>query len=248
VRPTITSSIWMGECSKNNRKLQALTMHIRTRAILITSEDTGFQGLRIAKWKFGSPGSGLTFAHDLLEHCPNDKGTVEEEFMAFGAMAFIRGCGGYWHQRRSIYWHFHEQVEHEVHELVSGIDSEGNDLPECRKLLRKVSVSDESYKDYLEEEIAGLREALKDKSTAENGWITDIHANAERAFDWMRKGFAKAYDRHGVPHWILETFNQVEELADGIIRNFAGYEGQKFHVSIDTDRVLVDIRPVGHVE
>lgn len=39
---------------------------------------------------------GMGVAHDTMEHADLTSGSLEEEMMAFGAMLYIRGEGGYW--------------------------------------------------------------------------------------------------------------------------------------------------------
>lgn len=41
-----------------------------------------------------TPGLGLLVAHDCLEHFKGDDGSCDKEFMAFGAMLWIRGFSG----------------------------------------------------------------------------------------------------------------------------------------------------------
>ena len=43
---------------------------------------------------------GELLAHDILEHFPNEEGSIEEELMALGAVMWVRGLGYYWESYR----------------------------------------------------------------------------------------------------------------------------------------------------
>ena len=60
---------------------------------------SGRTGWRPAALGNFAPGNPLLVAHDLVEHAPNDTGTLEDEFRAVGALAFTRITSGYFREQ-----------------------------------------------------------------------------------------------------------------------------------------------------
>ena len=54
-------------------------------------EEYGSLGFKPSWYPNGAPLGGMTAAHDILEHFPNDNGGAESEFLALGAALWIRG-------------------------------------------------------------------------------------------------------------------------------------------------------------
>lgn len=68
-----------------------------TQLIYREDKDRGFWGLCLANRPHFDPGDGRTIAHDVLEHFPDDDGSMEHEYLALGALMHVRDGSAWLH-------------------------------------------------------------------------------------------------------------------------------------------------------
>lgn len=163
--------------------------------------------------------SGLTLAHDLLEHVNGLEyiGSFEDEFQALGAMIFVRWSKlGY--RRIDPEYALAQEIENNLCELGRELDPvEDISLPEgdfedrVEATLRVVSASSERYR--------------------------SSHMPVIR--NYMRLGIVKAMERYRDCVCTYSLFEEVELVGQQIV-DAVEWVGQRFKITVDTDQVLVN--------
>ena len=148
-----------------------------------------------------SPANGLGVAHDILEHEVDKIGGAEGEFMALGALCWIRGESD-WFASKSTR-SFSTILASDFSEILSKIANEEQTLKDPGRVYRLRDW------DYWNEEIdrsvlAGIEEFKNNGEDNYGGKWEDIPSSPEeikrRIVGWMRKGFRKAYQFYRVRH------------------------------------------------
>lgn len=166
------------------------------------------------------PLSGMAVAHDLLEHKRDDDGSIEDEFMALGAMIHIRGEGGYWPMYHPMQ-HAQSPGENMPGDLVrlwTGAESfEGACYAGTRDPGRTTRLDDE----WCEEQITiGLREAKRELVDEYDCDAREIDTFLAHARGWMRKGYRHARRRYKrcCPAELAHVFHTIEREADRLLK------------------------------
>jgi hypothetical protein len=174
------------------------------------------------------PGSGMTVAHDLLEHKLHPKYGIEEELMAFGAMLFIRGQGGYFaqHGRKYTTW-----AENTCDELAEMLSNYRNAIAPCRSWR---------LDDYIEGEIGDVlhrtKRSLADEFPEAREVITD--ASFAHMVNWLRRGFRWAENRYRIGAAnTCYLFMQVQQEVDRCNPNHE----YGIRITVDLDHYDVDL-------
>lgn len=164
------------------------------------------------------PGVGMTVAHDCLEHVDGDD-SLPSEFMAFGAMYYVRGLGDYFTPLYNP-----EPPYHQAGEIAMDLFRAWNDDPwdtnnrECRYKGLFPPCLDVGYcEDWLQDAFAQARKQVRDE---ELGALTDFDEFACRAKPWFRKGYWEIQDLYGeTPPWRLtEWFRLIEKKANDSLK------------------------------
>lgn len=168
------------------------------------------------------PLTGMAVAHDLLEHRRNDQGTVEDELLAFGAILYIRGEGGYWARKGNVHppgHHLGSEIADDLGVKYEGISLGIQDPGRTRPLEDHV---EEWITDAIREARVHIREYMN------NGHASDpivdksqVEEYLSRVVGWIRRGYrmtAKRY--HGIPSYNLAyLYAQIEEQADKLLKD-----------------------------
>lgn len=185
-------------------------------------QDSGELGWRPEHQSSFDPYRGMTVAHDVLEHFPNDQGDAEDEFMALGAALWIRGGGGYWY--RKMPGNMNQEGDHlssDFEEIVRRL--EGRRLDACRSPKIDDSFAEEQLELCAREARRNLRDAKLPT------------ADVDKAINWMRRGYRKAAKRfkHQSPDIVTSLFIDIEDAAEAALKDHDAMEGDKLIVRVD---------------
>lgn len=188
-----------------------------------------------------SPASGYGIAHDLLEHEVDKIGGAEGEFMALGALCWIREESG-WFVGRTFRATLPVRLCGDIADILSKIAQGEQTLKDPG---RSYKLRDWDHYNEMMNLIAAFGvNALKENEAGHVGALEDIPYPVEeikrRMVGWMRKGFRKAiafyYTRHRLDSSDMSyIFDKVIKLAD---------EKQKY--AEEGDILTVRIDPVTH--
>lgn len=179
-------------------------------------EEMGFSGFVVKGMDFTDPGTGMTIAHDLLEHSPADRGTIEEELMALGAAMYVRG-EDYWN-RSGSYTRMPENIASDFPMFNEHFQ---NNFPERDLLLSpgRTTKLDLYMEESIQETCFEVLKAFKNNDEKVPAWVRDTKALT----GWFRRGYRKAVRRYapmrrrgGMP---LEFFLLVEQEIDKKLRH-----------------------------
>jgi len=189
------------------------------------------------------PIGGMGVAHDLLEHRRNDEGSVRDELLAFGAMLYVRGEGGYWNRNASRL----EPGEHLGGEMANdlGIKYEGIErgIPDPGRTLRL----EDDVEEWIEQAIRGCRSEIKEHLS---GWHTgdapfsgdQINEFLDRARGWLRRGYRMARRRYkNIDVCVLShLFAEIEKKADHLLKDdMADYCPMVVRLDVKRGNVMV---------
>jgi hypothetical protein len=175
------------------------------------------------------PYSGMAVPHDILEHMPSEKyGPVEGEFMATGAMYWIRGETG-WFCGRSIYGI--ENMSADIPDIMTRVAYEEQSFkapPKTRRL-------DESIEDDFKAIIQKGMKMLIEDDCLDGDQLSDLEARhvREGMLGWMRKGYRAALKRYrDVDNYSMSyLFTRIMERSGALLK--CAEEGQVLTVRID---------------
>lgn len=203
-------------------------------------EDYGLIGL-CPTWMGENPDplDGTVAAHDILEHGPKDDGSIEAEFMAFGAMFYVRGYdyfaskGRYnpdpAYQAHSDVW---EQYRYAMMRGESFTLRDPGRVPPCDE--------DDTIERMLDLAKSMCRaEAEHDEQDPEamDEWLSE--ENIRRMRGWMRKGYRRAVRRYRNCSWPGGLFYDIEKALQPYC--VEEYLGQTIKVRVDINKRIVRV-------
>ena len=201
--------------------------------IIIYDEDheSGAKGFRVRGMGFTEPGGAMTLAHDLLEHFPNDKGTLEEELIAHGAMLHIR---------HPYYWGGNTKTAEAIGGGFEFIDSYFRDTGASFRPCGKTKPLSDDLEYELESiYLAGLT-SFDNNDQEVASWMND----QEAVMGWLRKGYRKAVRRYAAMHAIggtpVEFFWELERNINRILSRHL-VTGDQFKVILNFKRFSINI-------
>jgi hypothetical protein len=174
---------------------------------------------------FFTPMQGVGVAHDVLEHVK--LGTIQDEAMAFGAMLWGRGSGGYWSDQQ-VYTEWQTQV--------------GNDLARFVCMAREVPARPRTRRLHaeLEEQIAvayaDVLRLLPDEEESYSKPHADAVRDTTRYMDWIRHGYrvaARRFGHHMRPFQFCDLFRKIQnhrEVAEP--SRYVESELDKLHIQV----------------
>ena len=185
--------------------------------------DYGGLGFARSRYPAGEPLGGMAVAHDILEHCPNDPGTAEGEFLALGAALYIRGDSGYFQRkgnRNSTAQHLAADFPmiFRINSYFGPCLESGYDelAGRCQAIVA------EGVKNMKDEEMPESAIPTLQRQSHIAGWIARGYVNAQRRYRHVDGGaYYLAYD----------LFMPIEEEADKLLA--LAEEGQVLTVSVD---------------
>lgn len=176
------------------------------------------------------PVTGAGVAHDILEHDPNDSGSIEEELMALGSALFLRGEGGYWTRslsRVSPGRHVGSDIGNDLaikyEGVFNGIASPGRTY----KLSDKVEV-------WIQEAVESAREEILSHCAYESSVsLRMVKDYLRKVPGWVRRGYRRAARKyHHTNPWALSNmFELIEKKSDSFLST--SEEGDFLFVQLD---------------
>ncbi len=174
------------------------------------------------------PLTGMAIPHDILEHFPDDDGSVEAEFMALGASIFVRNEECYYSRKGNC------------HSAASNISSEFIQhyyyLINNEKSLQfsdpgKIKIPEE-IESILDDIVEEGKKHLKSEIEEDYQQFFSLQ-NQIKLKGWFAKGYRKAVKRYKgyTPDDLCYMFMETETLVDKITEY--AEEGQILTVKID---------------
>ena len=179
------------------------------------------------------PLQGMGIAHDCLEHFPGDDGSIDHEFMALGAMIWIRGDQGYF---------LHQPTEANLSVEMSAMlwryfyyDSytmrppkPGNRLEICSVVIGacKLATNEILYDFDIDE--------ISDK-------LKEFMASARY---WLQVGYNRAKKRYPRPDKAVSVFRIIEEQVNNILDFETVYEGQEVEIQYCVSKCTANVKVI----
>ena len=199
------------------------------RKFHVTDEPHGILGLQLFGHPWFDASTSFGVAHDILEHFPDDSGRMEDEYMALGAIVFVRGYEE-WNanQRFGVL----DPAEVLSDEPCNQVDYHGiHSVLEAP--YRTPNRTDEDFESFLTRFIRQARHDMMDRYGSLPVWLR--HGEQVGYLkDWMRIGYQRAqrrYRSHSMSH-MVQVFQCVAEQAEEIMK----------HVN-ENDRVIIRVEP-----
>lgn len=214
-----------------------------TAAIDDETGELGWKDSRGLGEGFNATRSGLTLAHDCLEHFRLE--TVADEIMAHGAMYWIRGEGGYCnhYNGRGI---DAETLAGEWYSLFQAMEA-GNNLEAPPRTKRLDSYVEQVIAEVIEQGAASVTKEYSYSGGLEYDSRQTLKRLAEHFAAWFRIGYRKAARRYrGIAQYqVSYTFEQLEKAFD---KQKPEYEGQRIKVNISTRSAEIHIDEIEFAE
>lgn len=184
------------------------------------------------------PSSGVTIAHDILEHRRGDKGTCEEELMALGASLYIRGIGGFWEGNPGevIADDILNEVGMHYEAISNGIQSH-----------REIQLKDKEVEGW----ISAMNKEIEKTMSVEKWWdqwsynepdAVQVLQYLERVPDWLRAGFLGAQKRYAKSsldsHTLARMSRIIADQSDKLL--WQAELGFRMRVRVDLQTAHVD--------
>ena len=197
-------------------------------------DEYGIDGWKPAKIPEFNVTSAFGIAHDVLEHFSDSDASIEGEFLAFGAMLYMRAEGDYWaNAKQSFNPDPAYQMAGDVAEFMR---QKGHEL---RRPGRTNRLDDD-----LEGVIARIKDnALKEIKSEEDeeDWNRFSYERyMDNAIGWMRKGYRKAAKRWDINH-SYRRVGLFYELEQRLEKVRGGDYGETLVVSINKKNLDVRV-------
>jgi len=212
-------------------------MAISREFVVEEHEEQGNIGMRPLDMPNADPLSGMAVAHDLLEHFPNDNGSVEHEFMALGALLYVRGedyfsINGSYNTDPAV--HIASDFVEQYYYLIQ----RGNGLA-FRNPGRTTMLDEDTeltFDRMFHEAKRNLRSAYQEEDD-ERFFLND--EQCRRARGWFRRGYRRAVRRykslnkvtHSPRMAILSLFLEIEKKADEWMKHQE--EGMRCRITVN---------------
>lgn len=197
--------------------------------------DLWFDGWKQLSKSFVDPVPGMGVAHDILEHSPTEKGSVEEEIIALGCSIYVRDFGSYYSLKGNVN-PIEKHIASDFIEFVRHLADRGDFV--LRKICPAVSIHEDiaDIVDRCLDEIANLlnREANHDDYFAPEirKFLTDDNLSTVK--NLLAFGYRKALRRYSKvidSYDLAAVFASIESQADRLLKKTE--LGERMRVSID---------------
>ena len=214
------------------------------------NEEYGTLGFRPVDMPDADPLSGVTCAHDLLEHEPGDDGSLAAEFRALGASLWLRGETDY-HSRNGSRAHPFEHLAADFPALFAHLYFEGFPLADATEAPEVPAGTAEVLRD-------AVRQGQADTSDEHEGADGDLGealatwcgvTTGETLYRWLAIGYAAAVERYaGIDAYTLahEVFADIEKRLDVYLAVDA-IEGETVTVEVDFGAMFAHISVDGEL-
>ena len=196
--------------------------------ILAEHPEYGNIGLKMKGSEWSDPFDGIAVAHDILEHFPNDDGSIEAEFIALGASLYVRNFSHYYQMRGYgnrdvtdiIASEFIGQENYAINRGITSLKNPGN---------TKGCDAD----NYIDEIIRKGIEDIEYEANGDDAILADPH-EALKIKGWMRKGYRKAAQRYKTtnPNNLVFLFRNIEKAVDKWLLHNSEYLGTELTISV----------------
>lgn len=183
--------------------------------------------------------TGFTMAHDVLEHSPDDDGSLEAEFRALGAMLYIRGLGGWFckHSHMNPYPDRHLAADMGYMLLEKHLNWRTDPLPKppyTRRLDIGSSMFDDDFQveSWIQE---ASHSALRDILNGREGDAQWERADALKALRWAR-GWIRIGYKNAKARWDGHSHDELVHLFEQITNGpgqLHGEPGDKLTITVD---------------
>ena len=194
-------------------------------------EERGFLGWKLKGNPSMDPVEGFGVAHDIMEHSPEDRGDVHEEFKAFGAMARTRGL---YYNNRSLLYLWAGSLSAEVYPYY--VKNGQYVLPPPK------GVTNTAASAYIEED---AEEAVEQATLHLEEWHDPdlVKEMLTHFVYWARVGYAEAKERYkDAPQaTLIALFKEIEAEADSYLRDCEGMEGYTLKVAFEARQAHADL-------
>ncbi len=205
---------------------------------------------------FAAAFDGLVVAHDVMEHLngPEKIGSVWDEFIALGAMWFIRGsslggpiysptdslmeeikraaCTYFAHGEPG--WDFPVYSRRPSEKLRLKLPYDGGMFGEIEYLFRD---SKELRDLFVKEVFENSGSDSRTRASAFNFWES-YKIRIEAHVEW---GFVRAFDKYKHPYEAHDQFKAISAAADKLIKNRGDYyEGAEFKLTYGEGKAYID--------
>ena len=199
-------------------------------------EDSGTDGWRPLRRPEFRPGFGHLVAHDLIEHRPDDDGSVRAELIALGAVLWIRWETGLWHEINPHQPDGGKALGYDLADLfrtlytgdsppLPGLDQPPVPLDHLDRMIRDGVEWGFGLAKREEFAYAGLNEA------DEADWDEFMQGMPGLFRVWLRRGVQIARRRYPDPYRTADAFRRVVSLVDcSEVRPFR-QEGSRLRVA-----------------
>jgi hypothetical protein len=203
----------------------------------------GSMGLRMQGKPHFEPLTGMAIPHDLLEHFPDDNGTLEDELQALGASLYVRDGSSYYAQAGSMY------RDPSVH-IASDMRMQARNYVDRSYLLRDPGITRRLDDEYLEDQIQQtciravkeLREEFEDAMDWFPAWLNS-EEQRKRFVGWMRLGYRRAVKRysHVSTHQCLSAFLDCQKKVDDFLKGAYEYQTVRVTINLKQSRAMVTV-------
>ena len=213
--------------------------------------DTGMIGLRPAWFANAEPATGMTIAHDMLEHFKTQSEALEGECEALGALLALRLMQGWGGAPGGAYRSPAERLGFEVSTLI--VDSVQRDDRPLPRYRTSRPLRDECADEVILEAVSRGLESARGELGEWGGREELEPEGAERmkgAFvAWIRRGYRRTVKRFR--HYDLYTigidlFDRVTKDVTRLCRSEMLAYGDRVRIGLDLQRALVSIKVNGH--
>jgi len=181
---------------------------MKTFLVVAENQELGYNGILTQDSPdHFEPGTGLTLAHDILEHVASHPDPYVDEFMALGAMVAVRVEQGYRYSSRYLKM---EDLANEVYTLVQSMYWQGETLtepttlPQGHDLWQEVlSHTEEGINNFLEEE--DDENIIIPENLAENitAWVIEGYENCLQHYG--------GHNLYGICHLFKDIAEQCDK-------------------------------------
>ncbi len=159
--------------------------------------------------------AGFGLAHDVLEHFSASDSSIESEFLAFGAILYMRAEGEYWANNARINYDPADNMYGEVAQFLT--DDKGRNLKRPGRTKRL----DSDLEDILDNIRTKASRMMREEWGGDDSDDSRNDRLLEWAIGWMRKGYRKAARRWDINHayrrvgLFMELERELEDFKHG---------------------------------
>lgn len=174
-----------------------------------------------------TPLAGMGTAHDCLEHFPGDNGSCDHEFLALGAMTWIRGEQGY----------FPNDTANSIGVEISMTIWRAYHYDDCP--MKKVKPNNRLEIDsvFYRATREARKEIIHDFDTLYEKKLQHFLSCAEY---WLQVGFNRAKQRYREPWKVISVFKMIEEQVNNALLDDC-YPGEEYEIHYCISKVTATV-------